>query len=151
MSRILLQLFCTILVLASCISEDQNNSFSVAELERLLAADSAKTWDFNNRTQGPSVEMCDQDNQLTFILDEVTDDSTTLYVTTGEILCSAQIDSIIYAGSWSLLESPLVDTLLIIIDGDTNKHSINLITSQALEISSSNDDIIITDSYSHLP
>lgn len=151
MSRILLTLFCTIVVLTSCISEDQNDGFSIAELERLLAADSAKTWDFNDRILGPFVEMCDQDNQLTFILDVVTEDSTTLYFTTGANFCSTQIDSIIYAGSWSLLESPLADTLLIIIDGDTNKHSIDLITSQALEISSSDDNEVITDSYSYLP
>ena len=126
--------FIPMLLLGSCISEDINDSFTDPELRQLLANDSAKVWTLTDR-QPDALMPCESDDLLIFWRSEIINDSITLKFTNGELLCQGQTDSLLYEGSWDLLEATSADTLLVIIDGDTNKRAIDFITSQSLQLS----------------
>lgn len=145
----------------ACASDDAPANLEDEELQRLLAADSAKVWQRMTRKENGTNTMfsdCDTDNLLIFSLAESAEDTITINYETGPMLCPSESDSLIFQGAWDIFSSeiPVIyDSLRLIIDGDTSLRNIDFITSQMLMLSYEQDAsgqvIQVVESYQFIP
>ena len=146
-----------LLTTISCSNDDPTANFEIGELQRLLAADSAKSWQRLTRRENGNDKMlpdCEKDELLIFSFAESADDSITFNYETGPSLCSGQSDSLIFQGAWDIVSNDLpeaYDSLRLAVDGDTSLRNIDFITSQILMLSFEEDvsgqKITVTESY----
>jgi len=145
----------------SCADDDAPANLEDAELQRLLAADSAKTWQRLSRKENGTSKMlpdCETDNVLIFSLAESSEDTITINYETGPLLCSSESDSLIFQGAWDIFSSDITevfDSLRLVIDGDTSLRNIDFITSQMLMLSYEEDAsgqiVQVVESYEFIP
>ncbi|MGI9543676.1 MAG: hypothetical protein ACR2MX_10485 [Cyclobacteriaceae bacterium] len=149
------------LLVFACASDDAPANLEDAELQRLLAADSAKVWQrMSRRENGTNTTLpdCEIDNVLIFSLAESSEDTVTINYETGPLLCSGESDSLIFQGAWDIFSSDIpevYDSLRLIIAGDTSLRNIDFITSQMLMLSyeeeASGQVVQVVESYQFIP
>lgn len=133
------------LFLFGCLSSDDMVHFTLPELTYLLATDSSKSWILTNRTinDQAAIQECEKDDRLTFSNPGSVQDSLNLQFVTGMVRCSQQIDSIIFQGFWTILDTPNAQVLIYMVNNDTLVRSVELITSKGLRLSYSEADNLI--------
>lgn len=137
-----------IIVWAGCNIQEAPVNLAADELERLLTADSSKSWILSNRINASPFEPCESDDLLTFIKSSPINDTLTIHFRSGSVFCPGQIDSVIFQGTWIIIDGLLSDSLELIITGDTTRRSLDLVTSQILSISYLHQNSIIIETYS---
>lgn len=128
----------SIILLSSCLSEEEMVYFTPDELTFLLATDSAKAWVLTNRFINDSQDVlreCDKDDLLIFRNTISPQDTLKVQLETGPMQCPGQADSIIYQGYWKALDSFNIHYLHWVIERDTSIRTVNFITSELLKIS----------------
>lgn len=129
--------FCILFGLCGCLAQDEMVDFPAGQLSRLLASDSAKSWQLTNRLVDDQsvIQDCEQDDILVFQTSNMLLDTAMVAFLTGPILCPGQSDSIMFEGSWEVIDTTNAQAVRLVIDGDTSLLSIDFITSQILRSS----------------
>lgn len=102
-----------------------------------MATDSMKFWSLTDKkVNGTTViQDCELDNLLSLTRSLTTTDTSRVVFTSGETPCPNQPDSIIFTGSWSLLDSANTQFLSLIVEEDSSVMTIDFISSQLLQLS----------------
>ena len=125
--------------------------FSSSELELLLASDSIKYWSLTDKkVNGTTViQDCELDNLLSLTRSLTTTDTSRVVFTSGETPCPDQPDSIIFTGSWSLVDSANTQFLSLIVEEDSSVMTIDFISSQLLQLSGNRKGDQVQEDYIH--
>ena len=160
------------MIYTACLTEDEGpRPFTRGQTKRLLNGDSAKVWSILNRFENGNLVMledCKLDELLIFT------DTNYLSITSNQIICNEQEDSILFLAEWDVLRPKEkisadsirlvfpVDTVAIndsvsVINTDTTFWIIEDLTSQFLTLSfeefnpDSSIVISVTEEYENLP